>query len=203
MFPSWKMLIKLSGFDAVLFICRECSCSYFPLGIVGIKEWRRASPYLLGLFFWSALFSKPPLRGQLGLHAQLICGSSGLSATISSLLPWCFWHVCFDTHKIKPKQYPNPSFAFCCQWNTSGSAAGLLKSLSTTSVLGNSFCWLNSDLSVWSGDGRNSQHFNDNLQKWSGMGKTSSRACPVQLSVSCRTVLEQTLLSITSYFARL
>lgn len=52
-------------------------------------------------------------------------------------------------------------------------------------------------------DGHNSQDFSDILQKWSGMGKTSSRDCPLQLSVSCWTVLEQTLLSITSYFARL
>lgn len=98
MFPLQKLLIELSMFGAVLFICRESSCSHFPLGIAGTKTYGRASPCLLGLFFWSTLYSKHPLSGQLGLCSELSCGHSGLSAATSSPLLWCFWHICFCTH---------------------------------------------------------------------------------------------------------
>lgn len=104
---KWKMAlklkIKLSGFDSVLFISRVRSYSYFSLEIMGIKKWRRASPCLFGLFFWSHLHPKHPLCGQLGLCAQLVLAAWALlllSPLSSSGVSGTFLHTPSSTRTI-------------------------------------------------------------------------------------------------------
>lgn len=108
----------------------------------------------LSLSSWSLLLvTSTPKTSSLwsvGIMCTADSGSLELSAVISSLPLWCFWHIYFYTLRIQPKQYPAPRFAFCCQWNTAGSTSGFLKGPSTAFALVNNFYYLNSDLSVWS-----------------------------------------------------
>lgn len=129
----------------------------------------------LSLSSWSLLLvTSTPKTSSLwsvGIMCTADSGSLELSAVISSLPLWCFWHICFYTFRIQPKQYPAPRFAFCCQWNTAGSTSGFLKGLSTASALVNNFYYLNSDLSVWSRGflaiiARNSMTFCRSSQAW-------------------------------------
>lgn len=130
----------------------------------------------------------------VGVMCTADSGSLGLSVTISSLLLWCFWHICFYTLRIQPKQYPDSRFALCFQWNTTGSTSGFLKGLCFGKQL--LLLKLRPICPEWrmATIARNSVSFCRSSQ-------TSSRACPFQLSPLLSDP-GQTLLSITSYFAR-
>lgn len=70
---------------------------------MGIKKWRRASPCLFGLFFWSHLHPKHPLCGQLGLCAQLVLAAWALlllSPLSSSGVSGTFLHTRSSTRTI-------------------------------------------------------------------------------------------------------
>lgn len=137
MFPLWKMAVKLRiecFWVSPVYLQSKIMFLFFS-GHNGNQKVKS-----LSLSSWSLLLvTSTPKTSSLwsfGVMCTVDPASLGLSVTISSLLLWCFWHICFYALKIRPKQYPDPRFAFCCQWNTTGRTSGFLKSFSTASAFG-------------------------------------------------------------------